>query len=436
MGDPLDNYVCNSDATGTQTDQRSILIRSGQGWMAMVTVALVLLAIFWFLSNPSTAHARYASVVMDSRTGQILHARNADTKLYPASLTKIMTLYMTFDGLKRGKLTMEQKLKVSKRAQGQTPTKLGLKRGETISVRNAILALVTKSANDAATVLAEAMAPSEALFAQKMTMKARQLGMRRTSFRNASGLPNRRQRSTARDMALLGAALIHEFPEYYHYFSKQKFVWKGKNLTNHNNLLKHYEGADGIKTGYIRASGFNLVASAKRGNARVIGVVFGGKTARSRDRHMATLLDKGFKKLRASRHQALPKPRVKPLKVALGMPHRTQNAKLQLASATFQPAKPATSIKRDWGLQIGAYSRPATARDQLHKAVSIASDLLNSRRLNVEKVRYNNLPLFRAQMLGFTEGEARAACQILTKRNLSCIVVTPNGKALLRVAHS
>ncbi|MEP5700501.1 MAG: D-alanyl-D-alanine carboxypeptidase family protein, partial [Sneathiella sp.] len=213
----------------------------------MISKAILPVFVLIFLITlllPTQSEARYASVVMDSRTGQILYSRNADKKLYPASLTKIMTLYMTFDALKSGRLKLNQKLRVSARAEGQAPTKLGLKRGGRISVKDAMFGLITKSANDAATVLAEAMAPTEAAFARAMTERARKLGMTRTSFRNASGLPNRRQRSTARDMAILGAAMIHDFPQFYRYLSLQKFDYKGRAYKNHNNLLGKYQGAD------------------------------------------------------------------------------------------------------------------------------------------------------------------------------------------------
>ena len=246
------------------------------------------------LAQPGEAQARYAAIVMDAETGTVLHAANADTRNYPASLTKMMTLYMTFEALDQGRLTLHQRLPVSPRAQGMTPTKLYLRAGQTIRVQDAVLSLVTKSANDAAVVLAEALGGEEWKFARMMTERARQLGMHRTSFRNASGLPNRHQLSTARDMATLSRALIYDYPHYYHYFSTTRFSYQGRTYGSHNNLLEDYRGTDGIKTGYIRASGFNLAASVVRNGRRLIAVVFGGRTARSRDRHIMALLDDGF----------------------------------------------------------------------------------------------------------------------------------------------
>ncbi|MZR31119.1 D-alanyl-D-alanine carboxypeptidase [Sneathiella sp. DP05] len=402
---------------------------------------------------PETAHARYAAVVMDSRTGEVVYSRNADDRLYPASLTKIMTLYMTFDALQRGKLRLDQKLPVSARAAGQTPTKLGLKKGDRITVRDAMFGLITKSANDAATVLAESMAESEAAFARDMTEKARRLGMRRTSFRNASGLPNRHQKSTARDMAVLGAALIHDFPQYYHFLSLEKFDYKGKAFKNHNNLLKKYKGADGIKTGYIRASGFNLVASAKRGSNRLIGVVFGGRTAKSRDTHMTTLLDKGFSRIEKMHPSVVPLPFDKPLQIALGQSH-SKPAPIQVASAAAPlpvvtksavthshirnvavvntiSSKPA-ALKMDriertnWAIQIGAFSQMTTARNQLHKAAAQAGGILEGRRVNIEKAISDGKPFYRAQLVGFDEAEAREACSNLAEQRFSCFVVAPD----------
>ena len=246
-------------------------------------------------ASPAQA-ARYTAIVVDANSGKVLFARNADRRHYPASLTKMMTLYLTFEALEKGTIKLSSALAVSRRAAGQTPSKLGLKRGQTIAVEDAILALVTKSANDAATVLAEALGGNEANFAGQMTKKAKLLGMKRTRFRNASGLPNRYQRSTARDMATLALALQRDFPQYYHYFSTREFRYKNRTFTNHNRLLRSYRGADGLKTGYIRASGFNVAFSARRGSRRLIGVVLGGRSPKWRDRKTARLMDIAFRR--------------------------------------------------------------------------------------------------------------------------------------------
>lgn len=263
-------------------------------------LAIVFCMCFLALSSvlPSTAHAKtnkkYASIVIDADTGQVLSERYADKILHPASLSKLMTLHLVFDALKSGKWTKRTKLYVSARAEAQSPSKIGVKRGTRISVDQAIRALVVKSANDVAVVVAENYAGSEYKFAQLMTKKARELGMSRTTFRNASGLPDKRQVSTARDMTYLAMSLQNQHAEYYPYFKNTVFHYKGKKFTSHNRLMKTYRGMDGMKTGYIRASGFNLVSSAKRNGRAIIGVVFGGKTSKSRNKHMASLLDRGF----------------------------------------------------------------------------------------------------------------------------------------------
>ncbi len=238
----------------------------------------------------SFANSKYAAIVVDGRTGEVLFSRNADAPRYPASLTKMMTLYLLFDELKAGRMKMTTRLKVSRHASRQAPSKLGLKPGSTIQVRDAIRALVTKSANDVAVVVAENIGGTESAFARRMTRTAHALGMSRTTFRNASGLPNSGQRTTARDMATLGRALQQHHPKYYRLFKTRYFKYRGRTYGNHNRLLGRMKGIDGIKTGYIRASGFNLVSSYWRGKRHLVATVMGGRTGRSRNAHMAKLL--------------------------------------------------------------------------------------------------------------------------------------------------
>jgi D-alanyl-D-alanine carboxypeptidase len=238
---------------------------------------------------------RYAAIVTDARSGNVLIAASPDEQRYPASLTKMMTVYLAFDALRDGRVTLDTPIRVSANAASMAPSRLGLTAGMTLTVEEAILALVTKSANDAAAALGEFLGGgSEDRFAQLMTMKARALGMTRTTFRNASGLPDLDQVTTARDMALLGRRLMQDFPERYTFFSTPHFVFRGRTHWNHNRLLQEYDGADGIKTGYVNDSGFNLVASAQRDGVRLVAAVFGGQTGRERDRHMMALLDQGF----------------------------------------------------------------------------------------------------------------------------------------------
>lgn len=258
----------------------------------------IILALVMAITPQIAGASKYASVVIDVNTGKVLKAVNADARRYPASLTKIMTLYMVFDALDRKKVTLKTKMRASRRAAGATPSKIGLREGDTITVENAILALVTKSANDVAVVVAEHLGGTEIAFARLMNAKALDIGMKRTTFRNASGLPNRHQMSTARDMAVLGMRIYKDFPHYYSYFARTSFTYGGRTYGNHNKLLKSLPGTDGIKTGYIRDSGFNLVASTVQHGHRLIGVVFGGRTGQSRDDHMKKILGAAFVKVK------------------------------------------------------------------------------------------------------------------------------------------
>ncbi len=251
--------------------------------------------------------APYAALVMDARTGEVLHSRNADTRLHPASLTKMMTLYIAFEAIRRGEISLDTVVTISRNAAAEPPSRLGLKPGQKIRLRYLIRAAAIKSANDAATAIGEAISGSETAFARRMNRTAKALGMTRTTFRNASGLTAKGHLSTARDMAILGRHLLYDFPEYYNLFSRRTADAGIRRVANTNRkFLAAYKGADGIKTGYTRAAGFNLVASAERGNVRIIGVLFGGRSTASRNARMAELLDMGFR--RAPGHAPLRKP--------------------------------------------------------------------------------------------------------------------------------
>jgi D-alanyl-D-alanine carboxypeptidase len=236
-------------------------------------------------------HPPYAAIVVDDNSGQVLHAENIDEPRHPASLTKIMTLYLLFEQLEAGRLRLDTPLPISAFAAQQPPTKLGLGVNKTLMVEDAVKGLVTKSANDAAVVVAEAIAGSEAEFAKLMTQKARALGMISTTYVNASGLPAEEQITTARDQALLGRAIHDRFPEYYHYFSLPSFRFRGREMHNHNALLGRVEGVDGIKTGYTEASGYNLVASVRRDDKHIVAVVLGGTSNAKRDARMRELIE-------------------------------------------------------------------------------------------------------------------------------------------------
>ncbi len=266
--------------------------------------ALVLAAAMLLLAGRAqadiTARNAYASVVVGPR-GQVLSADSADEQRFPASLTKMMTLYMLFEAMRERRLTPDSRILMTAEAASRPPSKLGLPAGMSLSVEQAILAVVTRSANDVAAAIGEQLGGSEERFAQMMTQRARQLGMTRTTFRNASGLPDAEQLTTARDMALLGARLLQDFPQHYRYFGTTHFRWQNRAIHNHNHMLSAYSGADGIKTGYTRWSGFNIVTSAERDGVRLVGVVLGGGSWVERDRHMAALLDDGFARLGVAR---------------------------------------------------------------------------------------------------------------------------------------
>ena len=259
--------------------------RDGLRWGLFGFVAAVLT-----LSADPINAAPYADIVVDANSGAVLHATNPDARRHPASLTKIMTLYLLFEQLDAGKLKLDTPLKVSAEAAGQSPTKLGLKPGSSLAVEDAIKGMVTRSANDAAVVVAEAIAGSEDDFARLMTRKAHALGMKDTVYKNASGLPDDDQVTTARDQSTLGRAIQERFPRYYKYFSIRSFTFRGESISNHNHLLGKVEGVDGIKTGYINASGFNLVTSVHRGNRYLVAVVMGGSSGGSRDARMRELI--------------------------------------------------------------------------------------------------------------------------------------------------
>ena len=264
-------------------------------------VLLVFLALAGNLAAVAQANPKFSAMTVDARNGKVLFSENADAVRHPASLTKMMTLYVLFQDLQSGKLNLNSPIRMSARAAGMAPSKLGVKPGQSITVETAIRALVVKSANDVAAAVAENLSGSEKDFAQRMTRTARAMGMSRTTFANASGLPNPRQVTSARDMATLGLRLMRDFPQYYPYFRTRSFTYAGRTVKGHNRLLGTYEGTDGIKTGYINASGFNLVTSVRRGDKRLVGVVLGGRTGASRDAYMKQMLSGYFGKAKGGK---------------------------------------------------------------------------------------------------------------------------------------
>jgi D-alanyl-D-alanine carboxypeptidase len=391
--------------------------------------------------------AGYSDIVIDAQTGRVVHDIDSDALRHPASLTKMMTLYITFQALESGRLSLGQYLNVSENASYQSPSKLGLRAGQHIRVEDAILGVVTESANDAAVVLGEAMGGSEEGFAQLMTRQAHALGMTRTQFRNPSGLPDPDQVTTAHDMAILGSALINHYPEFYPFFSHDSFTYAGIYHHNHNHLMDRYDGMDGIKTGYIRASGFNLVASAKHGNIRLIGVVFGGRSAVARDNHMAQLLDQSFDTAQADARAARIAPAngegdsgdsddkdyvALPAKIAAVFPSKSSVAVQPAAppeqesqSAVAYAATPVPATGGTWGVQIGAYSDPAIGQQALSDLAASMPTQLAGAHPQVQKISAGGAVMYRARLMSLDKNTAQSLCSYLIQHGKSCLTVQP-----------
>jgi D-alanyl-D-alanine carboxypeptidase len=340
---------------------------------------------------------------------------------------------MLFESLDQGTLRLDQKLKTSRRAAGQPASKLGLRQGERITVRQAILALVTKSANDVATMVAETIAGSEFKFALMMTQRARDLGMSRTTFRNASGLPNRRQKSTARDMARLAMAIRRDFPHYFGFFSRTSFRFHGNTYNTHNNLLGKIRGVDGIKTGYIRASGFNLVTTASRDEGRLVGVLFGGRSAKSRDKRMRTLLARGFKYLKRGSRKSKPAQYVRPRGRLDGFGHvpvpKDKPQYFGLADASGG-AKTTQSYPLGWSIQIGAFRHAASAQNHFAKLSRIVPNLLSLAKLSIDIIESRRSITYRARLHSMDERQAKDLCRRIRNAKFDCLMMSPTEASL------
>ncbi|MFC4171099.1 serine hydrolase [Microvirga sp. GCM10011540] len=384
---------------------------------------------FFLLLLPAQglANSRYAAIVWDITSGKVLYSDAADERRYPASLTKMMTLYVLFEDLERGRVKLNTPLKVSAHAAGQVPTKLGLRAGRTIAVEHAIKALVTRSANDAAVVIAENLAGSEKAFAERMTRTAHELGMANTQFRNASGLPDPGQVTTARDMMILGAALQVRFPRYYAYFKTRSFTYQGRTYRSHNRLVGKIKGVDGIKTGYIRASGFNLVTSARRGGRKVVAVVLGGRTAKSRDQHMASLISRYLPKAQAGKGYAqeiLMAVKRSPVMVASADPAVVTAAATATTTPMAEKSAPTAAgpaaRSSGYAIQIGALPSSDAAVEMLKTAQSKYGDILEG----VEPVTEPYKTFVRARFAGFTDRKAaQDACEKLREREVPCLAL-------------
>ena len=399
----------------------------------------------------SSGSAIAAAIVVDMNSGRILHEQASMTPRAPASLTKMMTLYVLFSYLRSGAVTPDTEFVVTPYAASQSPTKLGLKPGATIRAADAVNALVTLSANDAAVTIAENLAGTEANFARVMTRKAQEIGMMSTLFRNASGLPNDQQVTTARDMAILAQHLIRDFPEYYGCFQTKYFTYRGHRYRNHNRLLFGYKGTDGIKTGYTRAAGFNLTASVKRDDKHLVAVVLGGRTGSQRDAAMRSLLDKSFPKavagkprpvdtapLVASLETAPPPPPVAKERVfALASagpaePVSFSNTAAKLAPAAVAadptPTGPTTSAKAagPYHVQVGAFTSQAEAESRLGEVRGRATTILDGHQPVAVVFQKDDTQWYRARFAGFTQDRAKSTCAELKRMSFECVVMRAN----------
>ena len=452
-----------------------------QAWSGIVSksafpfrsIAMIAIAAAFMVAGASASMAApQSAIVIDANTGKTLYASDANGRRYPASLTKMMTLYLTFEALSKGKIGKSTQVPFSANASAEPPTKLGVRKGGSISVDTAILSMVTKSANDSSTALAEFLGGSEAEFARMMTAKARALGMKSTVFRNANGLPNPGQFTTARDMAILGIALREHFPQYYDYFSQRSFMYGKQRINGHNRLLGRIKGVDGIKTGYTRASGFNLVSSAKVGGRSIVAVVMGGSSGGSRDAQMAKLIETYLPKAssrgggdliakakeespiiavakallpkhgaptpdsRPEREEIASAPdNVKPLKEKIPFKMAEKDAPIEkadapvVASAYVEPEAPVdpvntASLPSGWAVQVASSPSKGEAKVILDKVSTQAPRLLADASAFTVPYRKDGVTYFRARFGGFESKDAAwKACNGLKKQKIQCYAV-------------
>lgn len=390
----------------------------------------------------TVANASVSSIMIDAANGEVMYEMNADERRYPASLTKLMTLYITFNALENNHIKLTDKLKVSRTAAGRSPSKLGVRAGETITVKDAIMAVIVKSANDCATVLAEHFAPTEADFAVLMTNTAHKLGMNHTTFKNASGLPNKQQKTSARDMAILAMAVYHHFPQYYKWFSAKSFQYKGRTIGGHNYILKTFAGADGMKTGYTAASGYNIITSAKRSGKRVIAVTMGHNSVGERDKKVSKMMDRGLVHMQKGDVDVATLTneingkgviKAKTARVAAVQkktPAKTQN--VRLAKAQNKTAVKATQIASAvsngrYAVQVGSFSDYQRARNY---ALTVKNKLAKKyavHDIKVEKVQAASKTVYRSKVIGLARNDANTICRNMKRSNQACLVTADSG---------
>lgn len=474
------------------------MVRRGQVWKYLLTVLMLLVVASITADTADAARKRknakrnhrpavvmpyvekFAAIVIEANTGRVLYERMSNETRYPASLTKMMTLYLLFEQIQKGNMTLSTPMTTSSYASSQDPTKLGLTPGEQITAEDAIKALVVRSANDVAVVTAEHLGGTEWAFAARMTQKARELGMARTTFVNASGLPDEGQQSTASDLVILSRRLVTDFPQFYPYFRLQSFYWNGRSFEGHNNLMKFFDGADGLKTGYTRMSGFNLASSATRQGTRLIAVVMGGRSARDRDIQSAELLESEFTKLGLGR----PAPVIMAMSPLVlddeeAVADTTQesatafrpDAASKVVMAAPQPATPvapgaapvlaqipssprevsegdtADQVRSNpvvhtgqWGIQVGAHSTREKAEAQLKEVMTQQRAIIGGARSAIVQLDVRGETFYRVRFGAFTPAKAESLCKQLQKKGTSCLVVTDgawdqaNARASLPIA--
>ena len=398
------------------------------------------------------AQPKYAAIVVDAGSGEVLYAKRADSPRYPASITKIMTLYLAFDALAAGRMKLDDPVIISPRAAAQAPVKLGLRAGESLTVSEAMQAMAIKSANDIAVALAEKIGGSEARFAAMMTLKAQELGMANSHFVNASGLPDSRQLSSARDIAILSRAVMRDYPQYYGVFSQQTFTFRGQTMNNHNGLLGRMPGVDGLKTGFTNASGHNLAVSAVRDNHRLIAVVIGGPSNATRDLNAEDLLLTGFdvmsrrargEKITIAQNLFEAEPKGAVIGSAVGQGDSEQDGdRIVLTSANpprnvssldiVEPRATALHVDKKpetrkadtgrWVVQVGAFR----SKDLANKQIKFVENRFGKQFDGAEGRVAELSGSYRAQFKGFDQDDAKDACQALKAKRLACMVVSPS----------
>jgi D-alanyl-D-alanine carboxypeptidase len=471
-------YTVNRDSSGCHRFTR---LQPGLLKAPLHLLLAGMMAVFFV--SAASANSKYAGIVIDAKTGKTLYASSAESHRYPASLTKMMTLYLVFEAIDSGRITKKTRIRISKNAAAEQPSKLGVRAGQSVSVEQAIYALVTKSANDVSTAVAEHLGGSESGFAKKMTAKARALRMSKTTFRNAHGLPNSRQKTTAHDMARLGLALREHFPQHYHYFSTRSFKYGKARYGNHNRLLGTVKGVDGIKTGYTRASGFNLVTSVRQNGRSIVAVVMGGKTGASRNAQMKKLIARYLPKAsKRGKGNLIAKAPSRSIKIALPktgpVPKFRDFSEVRVALAYAKPEKtasfpvpvgrpvigkealinglkkqravaapaprpqvavePATqtanaqqpvdaivtssiSLPTGWVIQIGASPTQEAAERLLSDAQSKTGGIMADAKPFTMVTHRNGEQLHRARFAGFSgKSQAWSACKALKKKGYGC----------------